>query len=76
MFLPENSQSLGPGLSKWGLELSELKTQAKEAVGEEIRCRNIKHLFSQKVVKRTAEAAIVSMGFGPCFLVHFITLPF
>lgn len=32
VLLPGNSQSLCPGLSKWGIELSEPKTQAKEAI--------------------------------------------
>lgn len=68
--LPGNSNSLCPGLSKCLVEFSELKTQAKEAICEEIRCRNTEHL-SQRAVRRTAETEPSSQfllhGFWPVF---------
>lgn len=50
-------------LSKWGIELSELKTQGKEAI-ERKEGAEISSICSVRVVKRIAETAIISMGFG------------
>lgn len=67
--LPRNGNSLCPGLSKCLLEFSELKTQAKGEICEEIGPEILSILFSHRVVRRTAERALISVS-SPWGLAH------
>lgn len=68
--LPGNRNSLCLGLSKCLVEFSELKTQAKGALCEEIRPRNTEHLVqSQSSEENYRNGALISVS-SPWGLAH------